>query len=538
VVAATRRSDATFMRAACRRWGKVDVYFRRALLARSLGGPARWLIWPVLVSGVLIAHQWRYIVHPASRAELSGSPKIDGSVTIHDPTRYDYGFYYWGIIPAFTPVVSDRRKDASLYSREVADRILVRNGETLRMQHHALLCGERTVKIMTYPLALARGGPLGVTHVPVLGGTYLFGLILLTFALWRYAPFPLCVFLPLVLSSSRFVLGDIYGRGMLHTPPILAVVYAAALLAPVIFNRRIGLGSLLLRFFALSAVMVFLMNLRSDALPALGGAVLLLLLHRRSSVRRRVLSAAALVLIYAGVSGAFDAWWDFKREQAARVVESVGGEQFRGVTVLSHPVWETLLGGACDFDKKYGTRWDDNFALRIGKRRMAERGQKFDPAIPYYVMDPQYQTAVRDVFFEYLRRDPIWYLDILVRRIGRILWENEPPALDLVFRRLTFPVSPLPWVAALGVLALFRAGGYLRLVLLFLTTMTVPFLISTYINRQLLSIAHLVLAAILLTMVARVAGDLILRRHRRPRPLVAPAKDGIDAGMGMDTGVS
>jgi hypothetical protein len=467
--------------------------------------PISW-IWPVLTIAIIAWHYWPYMAAPLTRPEeLRDAPRVSGSTSIHDPYLYDYGVRYWGLLPAYSTYVEANRSDSSLFTEDMAERVLIERGNTIQMRSFTLQCGERMVKAMKYPLSLITPRDQPLSHKSVMGGCFVLGLAIMTLSLWRYAPFPLCVFLPLMLCSSTFIAGDIFWGGKTLTTPIIGAIYTIALLAPVVFDRELRTRSLLLRMAALSAAVVFLMGIRNTVLPVMGAALLIILSYRRRPIWMRVLLGVCLLLFYAGFSKRFDRWWDQTYEETHSAVEAVGGIPYRGTLQSHHQVWHPIFVGLADFDTKYGVRWADGQAWSLAARDMKAAGMEIEAGTEgHAARDSRYPDLIRARTIKMIRQDPKWYATILLKRIQKILWENEDPKLNTGIACFSLPLTPLLFTALLLLLLLFRAHGHMKTLIVAATTATVPLLCTTYINRQLISVVHLVAAAIALTIVYRL----------------------------------
>lgn len=518
---------------------------RRA--AQGGARPARgfWRTWvcPALVCAVIVVQQRGYFLEPD---RLHGAPVITETTTIHEPYLFDYGMYAWGLVPVYSLDLLDHRDDPVYQSPEAATRLLAERGYTLRMEYaNAMRIGERMVKVMKYPLALYHRSAAGLSHRGILGTVYALGLCLLAFSLCRFAPFPLGVILPLVFSSSQFAACDIYLRSLTQTVLIDAAIFAMALLSPIIFDRRLRTGSLLLRGLLLTSVIVFLMNIRSTISPLYAGILLVMLCYRRRSLGWRLAMFVAILGCHVLVARLFDAWWGMKYREASAVVEQFGGQPFRGIRMTYHSVYHSVWCGLADFDHKYGYRWSDNQPESYAWPILQAQGQNVDLGADqmgyvcggaYIEYQAGYGKVLEARLRDNIRADPGWYARIILQRVQRILFENEParlnvPAIAFTVQlpraeraitsvnlpplALTGPRSPWPYLAVLALLLIFRLWGYVKLLLLAMPTLAVPLIITTYGGQQVEFVGHLVLAAIAVTVALRLAAWPVAALGRR-----------------------
>ena len=187
-------------------------------------GASRWLLWPILMAVFFFWQQWQLVENPR---RISPEWRTLKTTAIHSPNVYDYGMFYWGLVPVYSTYVDRSKSNNNLYSKEAAERILIERGETLSVEHYPgrpVRNGERTLKLAPLPLALIRGSAYKLGMTRSYAFVHALALVVLTFALWRYAPFPLCIVLPLILSSSEFAACEMY---FWHRPVPVPITFAA-----------------------------------------------------------------------------------------------------------------------------------------------------------------------------------------------------------------------------------------------------------------------------------------------------------------------
>lgn len=466
-------------------------------------GMSRWVLWPVLMTIFLFCQQWHLVRHNDRIDRKWRTDKVTG---IHGPNVYDYGMYYWGLIPIYSSLVENNRENKELYSSEAAERLLVEHGESLQVEHYpsrSIRNGERTLKLAPLPLALIRGSPYGLGMSRSYAFMHALALSVLAFALWRYAPFPLCIVLPLILSSSEFGACEMYVMRRPLTVPVTYAAFSAGLLAPLIFERKCSLSSISLRLVLLAALFVYFMHIRNTVIPGLAAVAIILLLYCRVGVLRRLVLVGVFFVSIFLCSKAFDAWWNRKFQETQEIVETLGGQPYKGFVGKHHFVWSSIYIGFSDFDDQHGIRWNDWEHRRLYAAALKERG------IDTMNMTSEERVSTRKPISrgfvtEKIKQDPRWFLNILGNRIQRILWHNEPPRINLITKKMTLPFNPMAIFVVAGVAAVLRLWGYIRLTIVFLPTVAVPLLCTTVGCQQYLSVSHLVLTAIGLTMLLRL----------------------------------
>lgn len=453
----------------------------------------------------------------STRPELLASePEIVRSTSIRYPSLYDYGLYYWGLLPAYSSLVLNRHRDLSLFNRQEAALILRDHGESLRMEYvRTLRCGERMVKVMKWPLMLIRGTPYKASHHTVISFLFISSLILLTLALCRYAPAPLFIFLPVFLSSSGFLAGSVYYKRVTLGLLPIGVIFAIALFCPLIFGKSVRTGSVIIRALIFSALMVVLVNIRSPAMAAMVSPAIALALYPRFKIWNRLAMIAVLLASFVAFEKLFDYWWNYNYDRTSRILEKVGGTPFKGPRISRMPFWHSIWCGLADFDDQLGYQWRDAQAFRYGLPILKERGYFPEEDIMetgyfggiysgLYPWDiPEYDGIIRARIVSDIRENPGWYADILFRRAKRILLENEPPGFLFGNFRLRIPATILFYLLALAAVPAIGPRPYATLALSVLPSAAVAFFCTTFGGQQFKSILHIVLLALLATAIFR-----------------------------------
>ncbi len=480
--------------------------------AAGNSGNRRWVfVIPVVI--FLCVQHYLY----SSRPELLASEvEIVRSTSIRYPSLYDYGLYYWGLLPAYSSLVLNRPRDPSLFNRREAARILRDHGESLRMEYvRTLRSGERMVKVMKWPLMLIRGTPYGVSHHTIIGAIFILSLIILTLALRRYGPAPLFAVLPILLSSSGFLAGSVYYKRVTLGLLPIGVIFAIALFCPLIFGKSVRTGSVVTRALIFSALMVILVNIRSPAMAALASPVIVLALYPRFKIWKRLAMIAVLLASFAAFEKLFDYWWNHNYDRTSRILEKVGGTPFKGPRISTMPFWHSIWCGLADFDDQLGYRWRDAQAFRYGLPILKERGYfpeedigemgYFGGIYPgLYPWDvPEYDGIIRAKIISDIRQNPGWYAGIVFRRARRILLENEPAGVLFGNFRLRVPATILFYLLALAAVPAIGPRPYATLALSVLPSAAVAFFCTTFGGQQFKSILHIVLLSLLVTAIFR-----------------------------------
>jgi hypothetical protein len=188
-------------------------------------------------------------------------------------------------------------------------------------------------------------------------------------------------------------------------------------------------------------------QIRPESAAILGVHALLLLAAKRLRFGTRL---ALIAMLFALVWLGDQSWGVFFRHKidvAKQVVADAGGNVIAGPVVQHHILWHNLWCGLGDFDEKYGYVWDDRKAFDYAESILRRRGIDFGPrgtegfeqyyyttrfwdgAKKYPVKPediPEYIGTIRDKILSDISNDPLWYLEILRKRLLYILFQNTP----------------------------------------------------------------------------------------------------------------
>jgi hypothetical protein len=134
---------------------------------------------------------------------------------------------------------------------------------------------------------------------------------------------------------------------------------------------------------------------------------------------------------FVATSLAWQVYFDRKFEQATRVVAAAGGRTYHGPRDRYHTFWHPLWCGLGDFGEKHGYEWRDKAAARYAAPIVRDRYRALgkEPDWPYLFWDPVYNEVLAEKIRYDITHDPIWYLEVLALRIGRVFTWTTPVRL-------------------------------------------------------------------------------------------------------------
>ena len=155
----------------------------------------------------------------------------------------------------------------------------------------------------------------------------------------------------------------------------------------------------------------------------------------------RFLGIFLCCFILIGTKQTITTYFDRLNEKTIQLIHKQGGIPFEGGKTTSHPVWHPILAGLGDFDNTYQFAWNDAviFTKVIGDTpeltNIMEKKEFYDTETKFYYKRPEtlpeYNTKSRDLFFDTIINDPMWYGTILTKRVARIFYKTTPVSINI-----------------------------------------------------------------------------------------------------------
>lgn len=344
-------------------------------------------------------------------------------------SRFIYFYYYTGHFPLATLDHKTLR-----YSEADALREIQTNGRQLIMEYkHWARLGENARILAYLPNALWKRSPVNPS-------IKMFNTIVFTLALM--------LLFDGFRRSRRALPGLLLAMAVLCTPFFLYEVYEVenifGLLGSVFFlvlginvhvlygQERVSRRTFLVAV-ASSALIAFFSEIRNEVAVVLLSLVLIYALSSNISVRFKLVVIAALMLSYAGTKQLVRGYFDREFDRTAKLVEEQRGHVYTGGRTEGHSVWHPVFCGLGDFDDKYGYAWDDKVAYRYAIPILRDEygisvsysgryhtDDYYDAARLYYKKFdeiPEYESVIKAKVLGDIQADPLWYAEIIVRRV-------------------------------------------------------------------------------------------------------------------------
>jgi hypothetical protein len=546
------------LRALLRRVDRYRPYrLVRVLGAKPLGPQGKRFI-GVLVAGILSITVWQE-GFGSGGGTLDPSFKITAASGVHYDRYFTYFLYYLNLFPVVSTANTSCANDTQAgcwdsagtpadYSYEAAKNVLMRNGKTLQQDlGWTWYAGDRG-KIYLYLFdAWLKGAPWNPSPRPASRLGFMFALWALFASMWWVRRPVLGGLLVVFLGSNPFQLFEVHGRDNVFGWNITTAILLLAIHVPLlqkwyrpdkrlVFLWPIGVGLL----------MATLRTVRSEPMPMLLGAVATYALLGGFTIKRRAAMIAVLAGTFWLTGTAWNAHFLHKQNQAAKIIAQHGGHPYPSDIRLYHHVWHPIWCGLGDFGQKYGYEWNDHAAAAWAKPYLEARGvyvpsgffegtdprEFLDPdtkiykKLPYDI--PYYNDLIRDKILTDIKKDPVWYLGVLAKRIHRIFTMTTPV-------RISWWTSwwNMPWHAVLAVplvllLAAFRSRFLLGITLFTLPSLTTALVVYSDRGITYYGLFHIVAFATLASIAVSHAyywGARALRNYRT-RSVVAEPVDG------------
>jgi len=365
--------------------------------------------------------------------------------------KFFYFFYYTGYFPIAS---SD---DTLVYDEASARRYLEPgSGQTLSTEHHhASRAGDFGKIFLFWPDALLKGSPEKSSLLSFNFLLFSASLIIL-FCFFLYNGLGLAgALLVLTAGSSPFLLFENYGKDNVFGQLGSAALLLLALHLPQILGKAS-------RFWiwavpVLSAlILAFFKQVRPEFAVLFISVLFVYLFTPASPLRRRLLQPLIFILLFTLSLTGWERYWEMKNSQAVQKVEAAGGFPYKGSRYLYHRLWHPVWCGLGDFDQKYGYEWRDRTAHAYALPFLRERlGKNLTLSGDNYLEQTyegsshrikpedhgEYLAILRDKVLGDIRRDPVWYAGILMKRAAHIFRETTPVRIGVSNHFVTIPFS-------------------------------------------------------------------------------------------------
>jgi len=386
---------------------------------------------------------------PQSRQDASG---LDYAYA----QSFVYFYYYTDHFPLSTLRTEKAfSKLSAIHEIEVNGRDLVmESGHWSRLGEHA--------RIWAFmPDAWLRGSPKNPSVKTFNALIFFLGLLSLFHGLFRMGHTRLAFLLPGMVLCLPFFHYEVFSRQNLFALQGSVFMLVMGLILPSCVakkNKRIISFLLLLMVGCIIGVAAEMRNENIILLMACG---VMILLGHKETIQKRLLYCGLLLLFTVATRQGIQSYFQKKFDETKILVAQKKGHVYTGKRIKGHQFWHPVFCGLGDFDRKYGYVWKDQVAYQFAIPILRNRYQIsypyhpdslhfqawYDSARLYYIKFDEieaYEKVMKEKVLHDIQNNPGWYLNILRKRIFRILHDCLPfsnagflffPAIALLYVR-------------------------------------------------------------------------------------------------------
>jgi hypothetical protein len=494
----------------------------------------------ILVIGLVGISAWQARLASAPE-RLDATYRVTASHGAHQESRFFFFRYHLGLYPLASelPASEDTKAEAERLLQSTApEKLYQEEGLTFRSGDHG--------RIHLFYIDKLLGGD---TRKPSLISAnrlaFILALDCLFFAAWWIDFTGLGLLLVLVFGSNPLQLYAAYAQENYFSWPITAMILALALHLPLLRPAPSSRTYLLIAPVVTGLLLAGIRTWRSEPASLLASAVMTYVLAYGVSRRRKLAAVLLLVSCFSLGNKAYERAILAKIERTKQVLHERNVPTYDGPTIFHHEFWHPMWCGLGDFDTSHGYTWEDRKAYQFALPLLEQRAGRKLPLDPTRWMQQEllgqspryhaifsdtsgYHEVLRDKILSDIRREPLWYVRILWKRVSRILSEGtpirlelgsagNPPSVTANAKTSSQPSSLFGWLAIPLGIALWRVRrGFYTKLLLFTLPLCIPaILVYSGGGMHLYSCLHLVSAA----LVAWIVFEGFASRLRRGRLL-------------------
>ena len=466
----------------------------------------------ILIGGCVLIALWQLsFVLNANKLDIKY--RLKASSGLHSEKQFAYFYYYLGLYP-----ITTERKNL-VYNKEGARRIIDEQGNSLLMEiGHTLRHGDLGKMFLFLPDALLKGMPKNLSVLPFHRLAFIFALLFLFISFWWIGQPLLGIITVIFMGSNPFQLYEAHINENVFGWSISTALIILALHLPLLANRKQSPYYLLWIPILTGIILASIKQIRPEPVLIIVSAGLSYLAISKTQWRIKIALVLLLILSFYAASANWKFYFDNKFEEASMVVKTAGGHPYTGKREYYHSVWHTIWCGLGDFDKKYGYQWFDLAAAIYGTSILSENYNLnlpkwgspqwtnpyhynlfWDKAKKYYVKFsemPHYFEVIRAKVIYDITHDPLWYINILWKRIQRVMSETTPVSLSLGQWRIPIYIHGIIIFPIMILLIVTRSWILLKLVCFSFPLSLTAILIYSGGNTTFYSCYHLFSAAI------------------------------------------
>ena len=419
----------------------------------------------------ILAWQLQFAMRPDS---VSSEYKVTNIKGLAMQQPLVYFLYYMGVYPVAT------NPELYVFNKEAALDLVAKHGDQLMMEwgnpiFSAVRLGDYVRILLYLPDAWLKGAPVSPSVIPSNIFGFIFSLCVLWTSFWWIGLPLLGTLLVLFFGSNPFQLNAVYVQENVFGWGITVCLILLALHAPLFGVQKRSPRYLFSIPIIAGIVLGTLHHIRSEGVTMIISCIASYVFLKQRTKLSRLTLIALFLLAFGTVDILWSGYFAVKIERAKHFVAAHGGHPHPVPNESHHNFWLPVWDGLGDFDAKYGHEWNDRKAHAMVKDVLEKKyNYKFPrwnsdsyffedefwdaakkyPKLPYEV--PRYHSIIRKSVLDNIARDPMWYLQILLRRARRILTELTPIQIQYYKANIAIPWSISSLICLLLVLVYLR----------------------------------------------------------------------------------
>ncbi|MEY2828304.1 MAG: hypothetical protein RIQ33_162 [Bacteroidota bacterium] len=187
-------------------------------------------------------------------------------------------------------------------------------------------------------------------------------------------------------------------------------------------------------FALISSIIIgFNVEIRNEISIVLASLLLIILFSIELNLLRKTLLITIILVSFFATKNSIEFYFTKKINESYQLVKTKKGHLYTGPYISGHQFWHPMVCGLGDFDTKYGFKWDDRVAYNYA---MPILQKKYKLPLHYsnkFVLDdcydnekfyhkkfdeiPEYEETMKEKILSTVKSDPLWYFEILLKRI-------------------------------------------------------------------------------------------------------------------------
>ncbi|MEW7280016.1 hypothetical protein ABW636_15590 [Aquimarina sp. 2201CG1-2-11] len=380
------------------------------------------------------------LVYVKSNSEPFVSSQVRADAAGFSPDKaykFAYFYFYTGQFPLAT-----LNTDLT-YSEEGAKHEITTRGKDLIMEYlHWSRLGE-SARIWAYlPNAYLRGSSEQPSIKLFNSIWFVIGLVILFWGFWQIEKPLFGLGLVILINCTPFFLYEVYSHENIFGLMGTVFCMILGLNIKVLFVKSLDYFSLGLMAAVSGGLIGLFSEFRNEISVVIVSLLLLYVLSKQIKVIPKIVYVLVIVFSFTSTKGFIRNYFNLKFEKTSQLVSLNKGHVYNGAKISGHNFWHPMFCGLGDFDTKYGYEWNDikaydyaipilnrKYKMGISYSRKYHTDDYYDDAKLYYKKPeelPHYEEVVKEKVLSDIKNDPVWYIEIIVKRIFRTLTRTIP----------------------------------------------------------------------------------------------------------------